>query len=111
MERFESAYLQAVRRDLLRSLRRVENLLKTAAAPKRLSQKEIEARVARICKEIKAHASGVSAENLRKIAEGHGLPFHTVGALFAGGYLKKTGDAISLTEKGRSMAGRRAPRK
>jgi hypothetical protein len=96
MERNERARLQAVRRALGRSIVAVDELLKTAQPPRRLSVADIRKRALAICKDIQAHGGSVSKEQLKAIVTKHGMPYTAVGALYAGGYVRAIGKRLEV---------------
>lgn len=101
MERSEPIRLESVRRRLKENIATVEQLLKTAESPRRLSDADIKKRVASICRDL--GSSGATDSQLREIVTKHSMPYHAVGALFAGGYLKRTSKGTVLGSRGRAL--------
>ncbi len=117
MERSERTRLESIRRRMKQDLAAVEVLLRTADPPHRLSKANVRSRAQAICREVQAHGSTVRPERLRAITSKHKMPFSSVGALFAGGYLKKSAKGVSLGKRGLAAVvgakrkGQRASRK
>mgnify|MGYP001573167080 CR=1 FL=1 len=89
MERSERQRLEAIKRHLQRDLKVIEELLRTAKAPQRLSDAQIKQRALSIVAAIKKKGGKVTAEQLREIVTKQGMPFSAVGSLVAGKYVRK----------------------
>lgn len=106
MERVERLRLQTIRRHLEEDLERIDALLATASRPKRRSSADIKDRAAKICQAIRARGGSVSRDVLKELINKHGFPFHAVGALFSGTYLRADGKNIGLGKRGLAVVGK-----
>jgi hypothetical protein len=91
MERSERQRLEAIKRHLQRDLAVIQELLRTAKAPQRLSDTDIKKRCHSIVAAVKKKGGKVTADQLREIVTKNGMPFSAVGSLVAGKYVKKDG--------------------
>ena len=103
MERSERIQLEAIQRDLKKQLARTQTLLRTASAPTTRTETEARQRARKICAEVKASAGTVTREELKAIAKRHGFPFNNIGGLYGAGYLKKSGNKVTLGQRGRDI--------
>jgi hypothetical protein len=102
MERSERQRLEAIKRRLSEGVKAIDELLSTAATPKRLSDRQVKQRALAICSQVRKHGGRVSPDQLKTIVLKHGMPFTAVGALFSGRYLTKRGDHIMVAQPARS---------
>jgi|GEM_PF-6403574 len=109
MERSERARLEVLERNLRRELVVVQQMLKTAHPPRRLSDRDIRERALAICAEIRKRGGSVDQDVLRTIVSKRGMPFTAVGSLYSGGYLRKTKTGVALA--GRSQRARQRKRR
>lgn len=104
MERNERIQLEAIQRNLKQQLARAETLLRTASAPKKRTATQAQQRATKITAEIKASGGSVSRDELKAIAKRQGFPFNNIGALYVGGYLKKSpGNKVGLGTRGQAV--------
>jgi hypothetical protein len=102
MERSERQRLEAIKRRLDDGVKAIDELLATAATPKRMSDRQVKQRALAICSAVRKHGTRVTRDQLKAIVLKHGMPFTAVGALFSGHYLKKQGDHILVAQPARS---------
>jgi len=101
MQRGERSRLEAIERQLKKSLSTVRSFLKSANAPIRMTRKQAQERATKICQELRGVRLAPGSKRLRELADQHGLPYQAVGTLFAAGYLKKTTKGTTLGPRGR----------
>ena len=88
----------------------VNELLRTAKAPTRLTDKQARERASTIWRAIKSQGGAVSEGQLKAILGKHNMPFSAVGALFGAGYLKRQGKKTTVGPRGRGARGQRSRR-
>lgn len=102
--------MEGVRRQLKASLAAVESVLASKAPPRRLSDADVKRRAEAICHEVRARGGQVSLDQLRAITVKHNMPFTAVGALSAGGYLRRTENGYALARRGTTVVARNGVR-
>ncbi len=102
MERSEKVRILTIKRGLHKSLGVVDELLRQAEAPRRLSKADVKHRAQSICKAVAAKGGAVSREHLQRIADEHRLPFAAIGSLVGAGYLRTTKTGFRLGARGQA---------
>ncbi|MBI4032078.1 hypothetical protein HY374_00020 [Candidatus Berkelbacteria bacterium] len=75
----------------------VDELLKTAQPPRRLSDNDIGKRAMAICADIREAGGTVSKDHLRPIVAMHGMPYAAVGRdVGCAGYLERRGRDVGM---------------
>jgi hypothetical protein len=103
MERNERVRLESVRNQLRRNLRLLDQLLQHAPPPRHRSISDIKRRATNICRELAALRRPATPGQLRAVVTKHGMPYTAVGALYAGGYLRRSGKGIVLGARGTTI--------
>ena len=102
MERGERIRLEAIKRNLEGHLKTIKDLLRKASAPRRRSKKEVSKRALAICRTVAQTRRPVTDGELRKIVKKHGIPYASVGALYAAKYLERSKRGVALGDRGRA---------
>ena len=105
MEGFERRRLIQIRTKLARDLEQIDALLANARPPSRLSRAEGATRATTICRAIRSAGGSVARSELRNLCERHDLPYAAVGALFVGGYLRRSGEEVAVGPRGEKALG------
>ena len=103
MERQERRFLEATKRRLEHDLRRIDQLLRQASAPRLTRPGDAARRIQKIVAGIKKRGGRVTKRELGEIVASAGMITTAVGSLYQAGYVKR-----DLKNKGYVVLGPRA---